>query len=86
MDTAITFGLPEEDTRRQIMHNYATHLTDDELKELASMTGGLSGRDMRDLAEQTERRWASKVGCKLGVSGSCTGRGFVALRTTAWLC
>ena len=68
------------------MHNYATHLTDDELKELASMTGGLSGRDLRDLAEQTERRWASKVACKLGVSGSCTGRGFVALRTTAWLC
>eukprot|EP00891_Asterochloris_glomerata_P004665 jgi/Astpho2/4665/gw1.00067.127.1_t len=61
MDTAITFGLPEEDTRRQIMHNYATHLTDDELKELASMTGGLSGRDLRDLAEQTERRWASKI-------------------------
>ena len=77
MDTAITFGLPEEDTRRQIMHNYATHLTDDELKELASMTEGLSGRDMRDLAEQTERRWASKGGCKLGLAGSCAGCGLL---------
>ena len=75
MDTAITFGLPEEDTRRQIMHNYATHLTEDELKELASMTEGLSGRDMRDLAEQTERRWASKVGCKTALAGSCGGCG-----------
>ena len=75
MDTAITFGLPEEDTRKQIMHNYATHLTEAELKELASMTEGLSGRDMRDLAEQTERRWASKVGCKLAWAGSCAGCG-----------
>ena len=58
----VTFGLPEEDERLQILFRFARHLTREELKTLAEATAGLSGRDLRDIAENTERRWASKVG------------------------
>lgn len=71
-----TFGLPAEEgpfgggtvdqgrhsvCRQQIMKQYATHLADEDIAELARATEGMSGRDLRDIAEQTERRTASKV-------------------------
>jgi hypothetical protein len=34
----------------------------EQLAKLAKATEDLSGRDLRDVAEHTERRWASKVG------------------------
>ena len=43
------------------MKQYATHLSDEDITELARATDGMSGRDLRDIAEQTERRTASKV-------------------------
>ena len=43
------------------MRQYATHLSDEDIAELARATDGMSGRDLRDIAEQTERRTASKV-------------------------
>ena len=43
------------------MKQYATHLPDEEVAELAKATDGMSGSDLRDIAEQTERRTASKV-------------------------
>ena len=45
------------------MKQYATHLPDEEVAELAKATDGMSGRDLRDIAEHTERRTASKVTC-----------------------
>jgi hypothetical protein len=41
--------------------SYAKQLGDAELDSLARATPGLSGRDLRDVCEATERRWASKV-------------------------
>ena len=58
---SIAFGLPDEACRRDIVRQYARHLRDAELQTLAQATPGLSGRDIRDLAECAERRWASKV-------------------------
>ena len=43
------------------MQQYATHLSDEDIAELSRATDGMSGRDLRDIAEQTERRTASKV-------------------------
>ncbi|RMZ56412.1 hypothetical protein APUTEX25_004635, partial [Auxenochlorella protothecoides] len=48
------------DHRAHILEQYAKHLTPEELAELAGGTPGLAGRDLRDVCEQAERRWASK--------------------------
>jgi AAA+ superfamily predicted ATPase len=60
-DMSVYFGLPDENCRRLILRQYAKQLGDDEIQRLAAATGGMSGRDLRDLCEQTERRWASKI-------------------------
>ncbi|KAJ8424013.1 hypothetical protein Cgig2_000791 [Carnegiea gigantea] len=61
-DSMITFGLPDQQNRQEIAAQYAKHLTKPELAEFAMVTEGLSGRDIRDVCQQAERRWASKAG------------------------
>ena len=60
-DASIQFGLPDAACRKAIFAKYAKQLQDDELQQLASMTDGFSGRDIRDACEQTERQWAAKL-------------------------
>ncbi|KAH9609606.1 hypothetical protein KSS87_014078 [Heliosperma pusillum] len=60
-DSIIFFGLPDQQNRQEIAAQYAKHLTVPELIEFALATEGLSGRDIRDVCQQAERRWASKV-------------------------
>ncbi|KAK4348075.1 hypothetical protein RND71_034414 [Anisodus tanguticus] len=60
-DSMITFPLPDQQTRQEIAAQYAKPLTDTELSEFARATEGLSGRDMRDVCQQAERHWASKI-------------------------
>ncbi|XP_074270186.1 uncharacterized protein LOC141593128 [Silene latifolia] len=60
-DSIIFFGLPDQQNRQEIAAQYAKHLTVSELTEFALATEGLSGRDIRDVCQQAERRWASKV-------------------------
>ncbi|XP_065637737.1 uncharacterized protein LOC111998138 [Quercus suber] len=60
-DTMITFGLPDQQSRQAIIAQYAKQLTEPELKEVARVTEGMSGRDIRDFCQQAERSWASKV-------------------------
>ncbi|GAX83606.1 hypothetical protein CEUSTIGMA_g11031.t1 [Chlamydomonas eustigma] len=60
-DMVVTFGLPLECERQQILKRYARHLGAEQLTKLAEATEDLSGRDLRDVAEHTERRWASKI-------------------------
>jgi len=60
-DAAVRFGLPDEPSRAQILAQYARHLSPPDLAALAAATGGFSGRDLRDVCEQAERRWASKI-------------------------
>ena len=44
-----------------IIGMYAQHLSPEDLAAVAAATPGLAGRDLKDLSEQAERRWASKV-------------------------
>ena len=60
-NTSVQFGLPDETCRAQILQQYAKHLKEEDLVMLARATPGLAGRDLKDLSEQAERRWASKV-------------------------
>ncbi|KAF3451770.1 hypothetical protein FNV43_RR07866 [Rhamnella rubrinervis] len=60
-DSMITFGLPDQQNRQEIAAKYAKHLTKSELNELATVTEGMSGRDIRDVCQQAERAWASKI-------------------------
>nr|XP_029121938.1 ATPase family AAA domain-containing protein 1-A isoform X3 [Elaeis guineensis] len=60
-DSMISFGLPDQQTREEISAQYAKHLKKSELVQLASATEEMSGRDIRDVCQQAERHWASKV-------------------------
>lgn len=60
-DSSITFGLPDQQTREEITAQYACHLTSSELTAVATASEGMSGRDLRDICQQAERRWASKL-------------------------
>ncbi|XAR65693.1 Adenosinetriphosphatase [Bertholletia excelsa] len=60
-DSMITFGLPDQQTRQEIGAQYAKHLTKLELAEFAKVTEEMSGRDIRDICQQAERRWAAKI-------------------------
>ncbi|CEM37950.1 unnamed protein product [Vitrella brassicaformis CCMP3155] len=61
VDSSIYFPLPDSDAREKICEKYAQHLTAWELKRLANETKGLSGRNIKDLCQDAERRWASKI-------------------------
>uniref|UniRef100_A0A5B7BWY3 AAA+ ATPase domain-containing protein n=1 Tax=Davidia involucrata TaxID=16924 RepID=A0A5B7BWY3_DAVIN len=60
-DSMITFGLPDQQNRQEITAQYAKHLTRSELAEFATATEEMSGRDIRDVCQQAERHWASKI-------------------------
>ncbi|XP_010252532.1 PREDICTED: katanin p60 ATPase-containing subunit A1 [Nelumbo nucifera] len=60
-DSMITFGLPDQHNREAIAAQYAKHLKKSELIEFASVTEEMSGRDIRDICQQAERHWASKI-------------------------
>ncbi|TKY72199.1 nucleoside-triphosphatase protein [Spatholobus suberectus] len=60
-DSMISFGLPDHRNRQEIASKYAKHLSKPELDELARVTEDMSGRDIRDICQQAERSWASKI-------------------------
>ncbi|CAM6021955.1 unnamed protein product [Sphagnum balticum] len=60
-DTSVAFNLPDQSTREEIASQYARHLTSTELNAFGSASEGMSGRDIHDVCQQAERRWASKV-------------------------
>ncbi|XP_062160602.1 uncharacterized protein LOC133867854 isoform X1 [Alnus glutinosa] len=60
-DSMITFGLPDQQNRQEIAAQYAKHLTKPELDQFARVTEEMSGRDIRDVCQQAERLWASKI-------------------------
>jgi SpoVK/Ycf46/Vps4 family AAA+-type ATPase len=59
--TSANFGLPNESCRAEILKQYARHLGDAEVLAVAHATPGMAGRDLKDICEQAERRWASKI-------------------------
>ncbi|XP_078174782.1 P-loop containing nucleoside triphosphate hydrolases superfamily protein isoform X2 [Carex rostrata] len=60
-DSIINFNLPDRETRAEIACQYAKQLNKEELIEFALATEGMSGRDIRDVCQQAERHWASKL-------------------------
>ncbi|XP_062220242.1 uncharacterized protein LOC133919762 isoform X2 [Phragmites australis] len=60
-DSIICFGLPDQQTRVEIAAQYAKHLTKSELVQFSLATEEMSGRDIRDVCQQAERHWASKL-------------------------
>ena len=60
-DQSINFPLPNAEEIAAIFSNYATHLNGDEYAELGNRGKGLSGRNIKDICEFTERRWARKI-------------------------
>ena len=53
------FGLPDVSARKAIFGRYAKQLSDAELEQLAELSDGMSGRDIRDSCEIAERAWVS---------------------------
>ena len=60
VDSSIHFGLPGEESRAKILQLYARHLSEHEVMQLASITEGLSGRNLKDLCQAAERHWAAQ--------------------------
>ena len=59
-ELSITFPLPDQSTREAIFGLYAAHLRPEERERLAISAGGASGRDLRDVCEAAERKWAAR--------------------------
>jgi len=60
-DTSITFGLPNEVERVAIFENYAKHLDKKDLEILARECDGVSGRNIKDVCEDAERKYTSML-------------------------
>ena len=60
-DQIIKFPYPNIEERAAIFSNYATHLTDDECSHLGLKSVNVTGRNIKDICEQAERRWARKI-------------------------
>lgn len=59
-ELSINFPLPDAPTREAILRLYARHLPPNESANLAAAAEGASGRDLRDVCEAAERRWAAR--------------------------
>ncbi len=60
-DQIIKFPYPNQEERAAIFANYARHLTNDECSHLGLKSANLTGRNIKDICEQTERRWVRKI-------------------------
>ena len=60
-DLTLNFDLPERKARVEILRQYAKHLDETSLDIIAAEAEGMSGRDLRDVCEITERRHAAKI-------------------------
>lgn len=60
-DQTIYFPLPNAPERASIFANYATQLEQNDYAALGNKSEGLSGRNIKDICEFTERRWARKI-------------------------
>ncbi|OAO17988.1 ATPase [Blastocystis sp. ATCC 50177/Nand II] len=59
-DLQLHFGLPDVEARAKIFGRYAKQLNEEQLRKLAELSEGMSGRDIRDSCEIAERSWVSK--------------------------
>lgn len=57
-DTIVRFPVPDAKEREAIFRKYVQHLNEQEVRGLAELGDGLSGRNIRDICQMAERRWA----------------------------
>ncbi len=60
-DTIIRFPMPNQEERVKIFAKYIKHLTIEQIKKLAEISEGFSGRNIKDTCEMAERRWARQL-------------------------
>ncbi|KAF1331999.1 Aaa-type atpase family protein, partial [Globisporangium splendens] len=60
-DLCIRYDLPDEATRQAVFGRYAKQLSSKDLHQLALISSGFSCRDIKEICEYAERKWASKV-------------------------
>ena len=60
-DQIIKFPYPNVEERTAIFSNFAKHLTEDECGHLGLKSANLTGRNIKDICEQAERRWVRKI-------------------------
>jgi len=60
-DQTIYFPLPGPSERAAIFNNYAIHLAKEDCEILGERSQDISGRNIKDICEMTERRWARKL-------------------------
>ena len=60
-DLQLRFDLPNEKARVAIVERYAKQLSQPDLARFASLSGGLSARDIKEVCEHAERRWVAKI-------------------------
>ncbi len=60
-DQTIFFPMPNAAERGAIFSNYAHHLAAEEFAHLGERSEGLTGRNIKDICEFTERRWARNI-------------------------
>lgn len=70
-DVVVSFPLPDLDTRVAVLALYAKHLSQEELKTMAEMSAGFSGRELLDVCEEAERTYAGHI-VRESVSGNRT--------------
>ncbi|RYY37327.1 AAA family ATPase [archaeon] len=59
--STISFDLPDDAARRDILRLYAKHLPPDAIASLAHASSGFSGRDVKRVCEGVERRHAAAI-------------------------
>ncbi len=57
-DVIIRFPFPSTEERFKIFKKYIKHLNDKEISYLANISDGFSGRNIKDICENVERKWA----------------------------
>ncbi len=60
-DQIIKFPFPDKKERAAIFKSYAKHLSNDSCEKLAEKSENMSGRNIKDICEMAERRWARKI-------------------------
>ena len=60
-DVVVSFPLPDAATRVAMLRLYAKQLKEAELRELARLTCGFSGRELLDVCEEAERMRAGEI-------------------------
>ncbi|KAF4674846.1 hypothetical protein FOL47_008594 [Perkinsus chesapeaki] len=59
IDTSVEFALPDTSSRADIFGLYARQLSKEDCEQLAKISAGLSGRNIKDACQDAERRWAA---------------------------